>query len=391
MLCVNTPMKTLTALSLLTLTLTACGGSGNAPAPSEKDSDPPVINLIVPAADERTNVVIKATATDQNGVKSVTFVIQPGGSKPSQTIEDKEAPFEVNLGKLPAGSIGVHAFAVDSLGNRSQDDYDSLTITEAHTTVDQDIMTDTVWTADKSPYVMTKALNVDEKATLTIEPGVIVRGGDLRTYGRVNAIGTAENPVHFEGYVGGPYKPLASTGPATVTLRHAIIKGGLFLDSSYSRGTLVVEDSVFQQQSGYGSLSLYSDTTVVLRRNVFHSGIAFSSVIPTSFPATIENNLFLLDTAWIGIDGYDGRGSINFTKNTLLLGDGQEPNIRLDGFFGRGRTTPYEIHFKGNYLGGATQSEIDAAIYDAKDDRELIGRLYFDENLTAPDPATPKL
>ncbi len=76
--------------------------------------------------------------------------------------------------------------------------------------VNTDVTSDTTWTAANSPYILDDIIYVKNGATLTIEPGTIVRGNprtDLATFnpgalvitteGRINAVGEANNPIIF--------------------------------------------------------------------------------------------------------------------------------------------------------------------------------------------------
>lgn len=384
---VKAKLHKLSALSALTLILSACGGPSSPAAPTEKDSDAPTINVIVPVATERTDAIVTATASDRNGVAAVTFRIQYANTtKDDLVVRDTEAPYAINLGRLPAGLIMVSATAEDTLGNVSFPDQDAFSVTEARTVVDSDIKVDAVWTAEHSPYVVTKSINIDETATLTLEPGVIVRGGDIHTYGKLTGIGTPDRPIQFDAFADGAYRNVTTVGPRAITLRHAVITGGLYAGPDYKSGTLTVEDSVFRQ--GYFGLEVTPEMNATLRRNIFLTHVEIDGWFRSVNPMIMENNLFDFKTASLRVDALDA-GGLLFTKNTLLLHPSTEPRIRMDGFYGRNRTDPYEVRLKGNYLGGASQLEIETAIFDAQDARELMGRLYFDENLTAPDPATP--
>ncbi|GAB4434351.1 MAG: hypothetical protein Kow0031_16060 [Anaerolineae bacterium] len=78
----------------------------------------------------------------------------------------------------------------------------------AGTVVDADIVTHTTWTMAGSPYTLTTNITVNPSATLTIEPGVVVKGDDnvgLTVEGHLEAIGTPAQPITFTS--------VADTGP----------------------------------------------------------------------------------------------------------------------------------------------------------------------------------
>lgn len=73
--------------------------------------------------------------------------------------------------------------------------------------VSEDIVEDTTWYKSLSPYVITNSISVDEGATLTIEPGVVVKfkandnyyssGISLGVYGTIIADGTGDESIYF--------------------------------------------------------------------------------------------------------------------------------------------------------------------------------------------------
>lgn len=66
------------------------------------------------------------------------------------------------------------------------------------------IITNTTWYAAASPYLLTADLVVTGGVTLTIEPGVVARGGagrQLKVIGRLAAEGTAVHPITFTSSV----------------------------------------------------------------------------------------------------------------------------------------------------------------------------------------------
>ena len=76
----------------------------------------------------------------------------------------------------------------------------------AHAQTSTDITSDTVWKADKSPYIISSAQFISQNVTLTIEPGVTVIidmhwAGQKVLFGLLGtlvAVGTPDNPITFE-------------------------------------------------------------------------------------------------------------------------------------------------------------------------------------------------
>jgi len=70
------------------------------------------------------------------------------------------------------------------------------------TIITNDILTDTVWTPARNPYVLQGNIAVSSGVTLTVEPGVTVLGetlSDLLVDGRLVAVGTVTQPITFTG------------------------------------------------------------------------------------------------------------------------------------------------------------------------------------------------
>lgn len=62
------------------------------------------------------------------------------------------------------------------------------------------ISSETTWTKAESPYVISGSVTVAGGVLLNLEPGVVVKfseGASFHNYGKVNALGTAENKIYF--------------------------------------------------------------------------------------------------------------------------------------------------------------------------------------------------
>lgn len=88
-------------------------------------------------------------------------------------------------------------YSVEAEKDNGKCDYSALEITE-------DITTNTTWSSGKA-YLINSTINVSNNATLTIEPGTIIRFGESGEldvsysgdFGTIKALGTADKPIVF--------------------------------------------------------------------------------------------------------------------------------------------------------------------------------------------------
>jgi RHS repeat-associated protein len=155
----------------------------------------------------------------------------------------------------------------------------------------------TEWTVANSPYVLDGDVTVAAGATLTIDPGVIVKfNGQFRTMwinGTLSAVGTAANPITFTSYqddtAGGD-----TNGDGSATTGAP----GQWYEIGFNASGSVLQ-YVNVRYGGYGSGSLYAPISV--------SGASASVTIDH---ATVTNN------QWTAVYGY-GRATATITNSTL--------------------------------------------------------------------------
>ncbi|MFP4393954.1 MAG: hypothetical protein ACLFTI_01710 [Anaerolineales bacterium] len=119
------------------------------------------------------------------------------------------------------------------------------------TEVSGPISSDTTWDMDGSPYQLTADVTVNPDVTLTIEPGVIVKGGvgkdttiELKIQGYLEAIGEPNNPITFTSYQDsgvGQWAGLIFDG-GTGNLRHTVVRyGGGDVDAEVQSNIAIVD------------------------------------------------------------------------------------------------------------------------------------------------------
>lgn len=183
------------------------------------------------------------------------------------------------------------------------------------------ISQDTDWTLDKSPYVLTENVQIEEGVTLTIEPGVVVEGNgkEIQTFGTLEAVGTESNLIRFnnvhlspgssifgdyffiniqyaEIFSGSVYKP-GSTGYGCINLRDSIIRDcERFLYLWYPKENCYIERNIFINSGGI-SVGTSNDIKVYIRNNIFfdqHTDYAIENWASYNESETIvEYNSFL--------------------------------------------------------------------------------------------------
>ena len=222
--------------------------------------------------------------------------------------------------------VGVLAFLSDEVGAKPE-----------AVTVSGSIITDTVWTAVASPYVLTDTVTITPGVTLTIEPGVMVMAQDdsftaliVENGANLIAVGMPTDPITFTSVADsapGQWSGVLLRGGAQfeyITFRY----GTYNIDIESSTGDLVsIENSTIRDSSDYG---LYVDSDALHRlqmANVTYANNTFNRVF-------IDGTDWLAGNATLspqlGLEGYEignwlgAREGITFTIDpgvTVMAGD----------------------------------------------------------------------
>jgi len=283
-----------------------------------------------------------------------------------------------------------------------------------------------------SPYTVKSNVVVFPGATLTVEPGTVVRfsaGTSLEIRGALVAEGIAEKRVRFTAVESAQTKGswggirVSNTLGGRASLRFADVEfaqAALMVECCHSGGPLTIADSAFRNNmtalGGYAG-----NVRVTVDRTTFENNTnAVTSADKDIRDSTFRNNTYgLYQTERISVTNstltghkvalWGGRGTVSgstitgnetgvqafyegFTleKNTItnngvgvILGqyDGTTPTIRSNNIHGN---TTYNLKVTGsanktvadNWWGTTASADIDAKIYDGKDDPTLGLAVY---------------
>ncbi len=180
------------------------------------------------------------------------------------------------------------------------------------TSVSGNIMQDTTWTLENSPYGINGCVNVAKGITLTIEPGVLVscNDGNIIVDGHLQAVGTATNPITFtasNGNVGG-WSGILIEDDGSALIDHAVIEKGITgIGIREGYGIVQIQNSLITQNE---FRPIYTDHGSGLARlkmlNVTFADNSFDRIfVATDSPSRFELTTDVHLTSQPGLEGYE--------------------------------------------------------------------------------------
>ena len=233
----------------------------------------------------------------------------------------------------------------------------------AGTEVGGPITSDTAWTALNSPYVVVASVEIQENATLTIDPGVTVRldrGAGLQVDGQLIARGASGMPITFTSNQASPGPgdwgniQFSSTAEAT-----ALDANGNYLGGS------VLQYCIIEYGGDYtviaGQSTVIADSLLIdhctLRNNrsrsldVTNSRVANNAILDNA--ATLDGPTY----GGAGVLGYNSVISGNtVTGNSFRAGFGPVALVYGAGIYAAGNSTVTANIVTRNSLGGSSYS-----------------------------------
>ena len=352
------------------------------PAPESKDTTAPVISDVSIPAAGRTGALITWT-TDEAATSQVVYGQEVNLDLKSAPDTGLVTSHSVILSDLTAETIyGFQVVSRDAAGNESISPLSSLATSAAGTLVGGVISENTTWTRADSPYFVTSSIKVPAKVTLTMEPGVSVSmvGSDAYMFqvaGRVNAAGIPGHKITLDGGMHSIFSCEDNAGTAVVDLDYCIFENGASLITSVGRFSLRYSDITnFTQPSDISSPA----EPVYIEYNNFKNATGF--ITGGGSPVYIRFNYFdtknrtVQDTPWVvNRAGPATMVNYNFFLHTVGIAVMLQPGAGTEGMIAT-----------NNYWGTSDIFEIDAMIWDKKDDSRIASEILYKPFRTSPEP-----
>ncbi|ANU17903.1 hypothetical protein BBI11_13060 [Planococcus maritimus] len=252
------------------------------------------------------------------------------------------------------------------------------------------IKTNTVLTTDKSPYYLSKDLQLAEGKKLTIEEGVVIDGNgfSLTTWGNLEIKGTHDKVVKINNlHIGtGSQSYNSQELPPTIDIQFAHIKGGSLLKASggSAKGNLILRDSVVKDTDQYHYTHIwYPSKDVYIERNTFYNAGKLDIGV-SGTKVYVNNNVFFNNKSRTYYNDADivnwnagGSPDVILRYNSFLSPDGYSVKL-AEGY----RDTA--IDAKENYWGTIDENEIDDKIFDKNDDLRAASYTEYQPYLKEP-------
>jgi len=194
----------------------------------------------------------------------------------------------------------------------------SINYLQAQTNVSGNITSNTTWTKAASPYIISSNLLISSGATLTLQPGTIVKFNEnygLTVNGELIANGNSSDSVYF-------ISNSASQKWKGITFTSSSISSNVDISDDYIGGSLISYTSISSVSSVSGAIYTVNNALLVKNSSIFNNsanGINFSYDGSFSFNKIIVKDSKIFANIGNGIfyDGYRMNGTFKLINNII--------------------------------------------------------------------------
>lgn len=361
------------------------------------DATPPVISEVDISHITESGATI-SWVTDEPATSQVDYGKTTDYGLTTTLDEELVTSHSINLSGLePDTNYHFRVKSKDGAGNEAVSGNYTFTTLKAATEVGGIIPSNTIWTKQNSPYVVTHTIQIPAGVTLTIEPGVTITmpgtGDMFLLHGTISARGTSQDKIIFDG--GGNSNFFSAKGSSSDTfldLAYCIIKNGISFwppTGHEQYGYFSLRHSELTNLTGY-SYIWYPGRDIHIEYNKFTNAGGFSVGHSGDVKVYIQYNLF--DKKNPGLPSYAdfwiqnwasyGSSATIVKYNSFINTEGIA--LKLPSGYDSAAMSATE-----NYWGTQDTDVIDAMIYDRSDDITCAGYINYLPILTEPHPSTP--
>ena len=255
------------------------------------------------------------------------------------------------------------------------------------------ITSNTTWTAENSPYIITDTIQIPENVNLIIEPGVTITvQSSVNTMflinGFITAHGNISSKIVFDGNSNSNFfKTNHPVATGFVDLDYCIIRNGMSAFWFDNTGSFNLTNSELINLSQESYL-WYPSQDVFIEHNTFTntSGIKIGTddySSNTTGVVWVRYNLFLSNQGYI-INNFASYGqSKTFVNNNSFT---STSGVILEV---EQTSTTADMDASQNYWGITNTTIIDSMIYDKNDDASCSSYINYLPLLDVPDPDAP--
>ncbi|MES3032354.1 MAG: hypothetical protein V4699_03895, partial [Patescibacteria group bacterium] len=231
----------------------------------------------------------------------------------------------------------------------------------AATIITDDIMENTTWTLNNSPYVVKNNILVWPDTILTIEPGVVVKvapNSGLGVWGSLSAEGTSENHIFFtslwdDTIAGDTNGDGKKTVPVVSMWNQQGLFGGVYFDAAEGVSLNNVDISFSKNGFNFWSTSA-SISNIKGRKNIHDLNVWEGSNVTLSggdFFGSLYESVYLVDSILTGdhitVDSTQNwQGFITFNSDLFLTDSLIQNSLKVQGMQGVGAEGPGTVNLE---------------------------------------------